>query len=320
MVRDPRRGAALFVVLLFSAFLSALAAAAMRTGLSGARAAAVFADAVRADELGRGAADALAYRLATGDDEARRGGAIGLRLPGADVTVDYLSESARVDANLAPVPLVAALLAAAGADASETEAAAARIARFRAEAAQRARPDPATGDDAQPVGGLAALRASVDAMGPATKPKPSTQPLALRDTAEVAHAWGLSDALTRRVLPSLTVSNGTATVDPVLADRQVVLALVGADERADDYLRRRRQGFADKDSALALLPVPSRDFAAFKDAPAVRAVARVRLANRFERRYEMILAPAPAAPGQPAPASGGERGGVTVVVSWRKLP
>ena len=336
---DPRRGAALFVVLMFAAFLGGLAASAMRTGLSGARAAAVFADGIRADALGRGAADAVAYRLATGDAAAKRGGAIGLRLPGADVTIDYLSESARVDVNAAPVSLIAALLAASGAEPSEAEAAAARISAFRAAAAARAKPAQATDGTgtSPPLGGLAAIRASVDALGPAAKPKTTAGPAAIRDLSEVAAAWGLSDALARRVLPSLTVSSGAATVDPVLAGRPVLLALLGGEERADDYIQRRQAGFVDKDSALALLPVPSRDFAGFTDSPAVRAVARVRLANRYERRYEIVLAPGATAtpavsagvvaqpsPGQPpAPvATPGAAGTAppSVVVSWRKLP
>ncbi len=175
------------------------------------------------------------------------------------------------------------------------------------------------------AGGLAALRAAVDALGPAAKPQPSAQPIAIRDTSDVAQAWGLSDAMARRLMPSLTVSNGTATVDPVLAGRTVVLALLGGEERVDDYLERRRQGFVDKDSALALLPVPARDFVAFTDAPAVRAVARVRLADRFERRYEMILAPPPPAPSAPgsepaAAPAGQDQAAVPVVVSWRELP
>ena len=324
-MRDGRRGAALFIVLVLSAFLAGLAAVASRTGLSGARAAAVFADGVRADELGRGAGAALAVRLATGDAAARRGGTVALRLPEADVTIDYLSESARVDVNLAPVGLLAALAGAAGADPGEADALAARVTRFRADAAARAAAAP-TGDGSAPAGGLAALRAAVDALGPARKPPPAAQPAAIRDVSEVVGAWGLSASLAGRLLPLLTVANGTATVDPVLAGRTVVLALVGGDERADDYLRRRRLGFVSKDSALDLLPVPARDFVAFDDVPAVRALARVRLADRFERRYEMILAPppepAPAAGAAPAPGAsspGQGRRPVPVVVAWRKL-
>lgn len=320
-MRDRRRGAALFIVLMFSAFLAALAAAAMRTSLSGVRAAAAFADGVRADELGQGAADALAYHLATGDAAAKRGGAIALRLAGADVTIDYLSESARVDANLAPVPLVAALAAAAGAEPSEAESIAANVTQFRAEAAARAKAAPAGSGAAPPLGGVAAIRASIDALGPAAKPKPASQPVAIRDTSEIARAWGLSDDLTRRMLPSLTVANGKPTVDPVLAGRLVVLALVGGDERADDYLIRRRQGFVDKGSALALLPLPSQDFVSFEDVGAVRALVRVRVAKRLERRYELILAPpasaAPAGVQRPGPAGPAT---LPVTVSWRKLP
>ena len=321
MSRDGRRGAALFVVLVFSAFLAALAAAAVRTGLSGARAAAAFADGVRADELGRGAAQALAYRLATGDDEARRGGAVAIRLPAADVTIDYLSESARVDANLAPVALLAALAAAAGAEPSEAEALAGRVTRLRAQAEARAKAAAAPpGGASPPGGGLAALRAAVDALGPAAKPKPAAATVAIRDIAEIEEAWALPGGLARRLMPWLTVSNGTATVDPVLAGRTVVAALLGDDGRVDDYLRRRQQGFVDKDSALALLPVPARDFVAFKDVAAVRAVARVTLADRFERRYEMVLAPVPASAAPGAAGAGQGRPALPVVVSWRKLP
>ena len=333
MVTERRRGAALFVVLLFSAFLAGLAATAWRTSLSGTRAATAFADLVRADELGRGAAAALAYRLATGDEAAKRGGAIGLRWPGADVTIDYVSESARVDVNLAPVSLIAALVVASGGEEREAEAVAARVTQFRSEAAARAGATAGAGpgsgtDKASAAGGLAALRASIDALGPAAKPKTGPQVIAIHDTAEVAEDWGLTDAVARRLLPSLTVSSGAATVDPVLAGRPVLLALLGGDERVDDYIGRRHQGFTDKESALALIPVPARDFVAFNDAKAIRAVVRVKLANGFERRYEMVLAPSATADVEPAkPAPEGtpppprrERGAVPILVSWRKLP
>ncbi len=300
-------------MLLFSAFLAALAAAAMRTGLSGARAAAVFADGVRADALGRGAADALAFRLATGDAAARRGGAIGLRLPGADVTVDYLSESARVDANAAPVPLIAALLAAAGAEPAEAEAAAARVARFRADAAARAKAGPAprpaapASRTAPPAGGgLAALRAAVDALGPAAKPKPRRGPG--RDPRPVRGRGGLGP-VRRAGAPRPAVAHREQRLRHRRPGAGGPHGAAGAARRRRArrrlHARRRRQGFVDKDSALALLPVPSRDFAGFDDVPAVRAVARVRVANRYERRYEIVLAP-PAPPSR-VPAGRGRR-------------
>jgi len=308
LVKAPkRRGAALFVVLLFSAFLAGLAASAMRTSLSGVRAAAVFADVMRADELGRGAGDILAYHLATASVSAKRGGRIEVRLPTADIVVDYLSESARVDVNLAPVELIAALLGAAGVDPAEVGAAADRIIRFRAAGT---REEAARAPAANPAG-LAAITAQLNAIRPSGNAPPP--PLAIGDIGEVARAWGLSDELAKRTLPFLTVSNGTAKVDPVLADRLVVAALVGADERVDDYLTRRQQGFVNKDSALELLPVPARTFVDFKDSAAVRAVVSVTVAHRLQRRYEMVLAP------RAAQGAATASDAVSVVVSWRKL-
>ncbi len=349
----PQRGAALFIVLLFSAFLAGLAAAAMRMSLSGARAAAVFADVARADALGEGAADILASYLAEGDAAGRRGGSIEVRLPDANVQVDYVSESARIDVNLAPLPLIIGLLGAAGGDQDEVASVANRIAAFRA-AAQAKRSPGASGappigamSDTAPAQGAAgvgaaaisgfAAGASAQSTGSASGAAPAL-PLAIHDMSEVTTAWALPEGLARRILPVLTVSNGTATVDPVLADRLVVAALLGSDERVDDYLNRRQQGFADKASALALLPVPTHAFASFKDSEAVRAIVRVSVSHRFERRYEMVLAPLKgqargagagglAAAGTPlgaASAGAGSNGaassgGVPVVVSWRKL-
>lgn len=288
---DRRRGAALFIVLTFAALLAELAATAMSDSLSGARAAAAFADVTRADELGRAAGDVLAYHLATGGDAAKRGGALAVRLGDADIRIDYLSESARVDVNAAPVALIAGLLAAAGAEPGEVAAITDRVTRFRGVASAPAQPP---GQEAPP-----------DAPAP---PAPQQPARTLQLAAEAVDAWDIPADLAREVLPALTAANGSAKVDPVLASRLVVKALVGTDDaRVDDYVEKREQGFANAAAALALLPVPAQAFAGFADVPAVRAVARVSLAHRIERRYEMVLA----RPNGPARAP--------VVVSWRRL-
>ena len=323
-----RRGAALPIILLFAALLAGLAASAMRSSLSGVRAASAMAEAARADELGRGAAEALAYHLATHDPAAQRGGRLRLRLPEAEIDIDYRSESARIDANLAPLPLITALLVAGGAEPAEAADATDRVRRFRERAARKAGPGApgAAGGTPEPVslvsdGGSPALSgtqappaASPPApSGPGTEPKP----LAIRDTAEVTRAWGLPDGLARRVLPSLTVSNGTPQVDPILAGKLVLQALFGSDERVDDYLARRASGFATEDSATELLPIASKAFVGFHDSEAVRADVRVKLPHGFARRYEMVLASARSSgSAASAPASSS----VPVVVSWRPRP
>ena len=128
-----QRGAALFIVLMFAAVLSGLAAVAMRSSMSGARAAALYADVMQADELGRATADLVAHYVETGGPERRRGGGFEVRLHKVNIAIDYVSESGRVDANEAPLELIGALLAAAGASSSEVEAIEAGIVRFRSQ-------------------------------------------------------------------------------------------------------------------------------------------------------------------------------------------
>lgn len=300
---DRRRGAALVVVLMFSALIAGLAGATVRDGLSAVRAARVFADVVQADELGRAAADIVAYQLLTGPDDMRRGGSIAVQLKGAEVSIDYVSESARIDINTAPVGLISALLSAAGADQGEVTAIAGRITAFRGRPAP-GRPGPGA---AAPGAAPAAPSSLVAALPQANTPGPPAR--SIQVAAEVTQAWGLPDGLAQRVLPSLTTANGTPQVDPVLADRLVLAALFdGSDTRVDDYVERREQGFASPDSALALLPVPSQALVGFRDVGAVRAIARVTVARRFERRYEMIVVPSEL------------NGRMPVVSSWRKLP
>lgn len=289
---DPRRGAALFIVLMFAALLAFLAAAVMKTGVSGARAAQVFADAARADALGASAGDIVVYQLMTGNADTHRGGSLSVRLPGAEITIDYVSESARVDVNTGSIKLISAVLAAAGCEPPLIASVAARIQASRAAfAGRRIAAEPAS-DPTTPPGTL-------------EQPKPVPQSAT---PIEVAGTWGLPDDILRRIVPMLTVASGSKGVDPILADRTVLAALLGGDdERVDDYIERRSRGFVNSASALELLPVPAQTMVDFEDSQAVRATARVSIAGRFQRRYAMVVA---------APAGSAQR---PVVIEWRKV-
>ena len=272
------RGAALIVVLMFAALLSGLAAVALQGATSGARAATVFLDAMRADELGRAAGDALAFEIMHGGPGAARGGAFAIHLAQAEIAVEYLSESARVDLNNAPVDLIVAVLAAAGAEPEAIGVARTRILADRAPT-PAAPPPPATDAFGRPVAQQAAFA-------------PPPQPVALIESpAEAVARWGLPAAVAARALPAFTVASGAGTVDPMLADRLVLAALLGDEARVDDYIARRGQGFVDTGSAVALLPVPAQAFAGFADVSAVRAQVRVTVAHRFKRAYEIVLDP-----------------------------
>ncbi len=314
-----RRGAALLIVLAFCALLSSLAAVVLRGSLSGARAAAAFEKVTQADELGLAVGDLVLSYVSTGPVERRRGGRFDVRLPGAEIEVAYVSESARIDANAAPPELIAALLRTAGAEPTEVATALDRIAVLRSPAAAPAAPGaaPSAGADAgtaAPLGRDASVTPVSTATAPPVLPNQpavgaqANAVLPIQSVADVARAWGLGDALAARVLPALTVASRAPKIDPVLAARTVVLALFGGDaDRTDDFLQRRVQGFTTRDSELLLVPVEARSFVGFDDAAALRAVARVTLAGGFSRRYEVVLGPVQG------------RGQDLKVLSWQKI-
>jgi len=264
----PRRGAALIVVLVFAALISSLTAVALRSAVSGAAASVVFVDEMRANEMGRAAADLVAYQLRFGGPEAKRGGALTARLATCEVTVEYLSEAARIDVNTASPKLIAALFLAAGAEPDDVAAIANRIQLTRRPAvASRIAPSSAAGNEILPNAIMVRLEQIMD-------------------------AWQIPEALFRSVRPALTVSNRSGNVDPTLAGRLVLTALMNGDaERADQFMERRNSGFTTPNQVLAQFPVETRSFVNASGLAPVRAFARVNVAGRFARSYEFVVAP-----------------------------
>lgn len=257
-----RRGATLVVVLVFIAFVSSLLSAASRIASSSALAATTFANAMRSDELGRAAVHLVARQVSSGDPEAKRGGAFVAYFADAKIAIDYVSETARVDINLAPPKFLGALFRAAGADTERAAEITDRIIAWRRLVAKAA-------------------------VGP------------LEHVFAIADAWGVSQPLIEAVGPALTVASGSGKVDPLTADRLVVAALLGGEGfRVDEFLARRRRGFTSEAEALDAIAPDMLAFAGFSAAKAYRAVARVTVGGRFERRYEFVVAP-PEAPDEP---------------------
>ncbi|HEY0330282.1 MAG TPA: hypothetical protein VGC77_14435 [Rhodopseudomonas sp.] len=269
---DPRRGAALIVVLVFTSLIAGLAVVTTRSSLSSAAAGAVFLDEMRADRLGRDAADVVAYQLQSEDPQARRGGSFAVHLPSSDIAVDYVSEMARIDVNAAPPKLLANLFIAAEVEPDLAAEIAGRIERLRG----RSRAPNA----AQPNASSAPAAGAQAEAGPA-----------LLRTEQIIDAWGVPDSLYRAIQPALTVASKSSKVDPTLAGRLVVTALMEGDEdKADDFIDRRSRGFLSAEEALTQLPAATRGFAGFGAPQAVRAVAHVTLARRFRRDYEIVMA------------------------------
>ncbi len=108
----------------------------------------------------------------------------------------------------------------------------------------------------------------------------------------IAEAWDISPALLKKVSASLTLANPYGKVDPILANKQIVQALFDSRPlQAEDFLQRRERGFATEGEALTAVPAETQIYVGFSPAQAYRARVRVRIMNRFERSYEMVVVP-----------------------------
>jgi general secretion pathway protein K len=278
----PRRGAALFVTLLFAALISDLTIVALRTAQSGVFAASVYLDEMRADELGRAAVDMVAYQIISpSDPDARRGGSLFAHFAISRVMIDYVSETARIDVNGAPPHLIAALFEAVGAD-PQSAADIARRADQRRKSARRT------------SGGGAA---AADLLA-----SPLARPELIMD------AWNVPGPLYQAAAPALTVSSRVSRVDPTLASRLVVLALMDGDERrTDEFMDRRQRGFINAQEMAAQFPISMRSFIGPAQTQAFRGTARVVVSNRLERSYEFIIL-------------AGSGAGQVRLASWQAVP
>ena len=189
--RASDRGIALISVLWVGVVLGALAAAVMalsRSDLDLARSLRVQAEAeLAADSAARTAIYALVNRADTA--LAADGSVAAWSAGGAELRVEASSEHGRVDLNLAPPDLIAAVLVEAGAEAGEAERLAAAIVDF------------ADADDALTPSG--AERPDYVAAG-----LPGPKDAAFEREAELLGVLGMPGELYRRVADAVTVHSG----------------------------------------------------------------------------------------------------------------
>lgn len=227
------------MVLILVAFTSSLLAAASRTMTSSALAAATFSKVMRADELGRTAEDLVIFWASAEDRADKRGGAFVAHFSDAEVFIEYVSESARIDINNARPELIVALFRALGADLKQAFDLAPRIAASR----------------------LAVV---------------SLEPSHFDHLAAIGPAWSAPQDLIDAAAPALTVASGAARVNPLIADRWVIAALIDSNGlRVDQFLARRQLGFASEAEALDALAPEKKSDVGFDAAPVYRARARV---------------------------------------------
>ena len=195
-----------------------------------------FDAALEVEMLKTAGAELAAYQLSTPATVRRpTRGHFGFRLAKSSVTVEYLSEAARINLNMAPRIMIAGLFASLGADPVAAAGFADRVVAWRSD------PKPDAQDE---EGGL--YRSAGLTYLPRRAPFSSAEELWL--------VLGLPATLVERSLPFLTVYSGIAEINVLDAPPQVIAALPDmTDARLDAFLSSREQLPPDPDLVLGAL-------------------------------------------------------------------
>jgi general secretion pathway protein K len=220
-----QRGFIIVAVLWMIAALGLLAAIYTRFALATAVSASVHEDRLRANGLISAGVEMSAFQLiayqASPAEQRPTKGAFSFRLGRVSVTVDYQSEAARIDLNVASREMIAGLFRTFGAEPETANSYADRIIGWRTPGAQ-------TGDDPE----VTAYRVA----GIAYKPRQGP----FQSTAETWLVLGIPPVLKERALPFLTVYSGQANVDAENAAPEVVASLPNmTPERLGNVLQLR---------------------------------------------------------------------------------
>ena len=193
--------AVLWIVAALAALASVYAVFLANTSMS----ASIYGHRLKTEALITAAVELTAYRLIGFDDASRpSSGAFDFQIGGSHIGVEFRSEGARIDLNLAPKPLLSGLLVALGAKPEDAGSFADRIIAWRTK---------------PPPGGQ---NPEVDAykdMGYRPRQAP------FQNTAELRLVRDLPAALVDAALPFVTVFNGKAEIDINEAAPEVIAAL-----------------------------------------------------------------------------------------------
>jgi len=246
-LRSGRDGFIVVAVLWILAALATLVAIFSMYVINTATAFTVHDERLQAEALTRAALELTVYQ-ATAAPQAQQGqqaqpvqqaqpirGTFAFRLGNAAVNAEFMSESARIDLNVAPKELLSGLFAGLGASRGQADYYADRIIGWRS-------PPP---DDNSP-NEAANYRTAGMLYGPRGAPFPHTGELAL--------VLGIPEVMVERALPYLTVYSGQPQVNIFAAPPQVLAAVPGMDPgRLQAILVQRAAAPQNEQTAQALL-------------------------------------------------------------------
>jgi len=269
-VFGSERGFVLVAVLWLLAALAALAAIFSAFLANSARAIAVNDNALQTEALVSAAVELTAYQLGLSGDARPGRGSFHTRLNGAEMSVSFVAESARIDLNHAPKPLLAGLMSVLGAAPEQASDYADRLIGWRTQAT----PDSAGGEDAL-------YRAAGLTYGPRLGPFAHVNELGL--------VLGLPPALVERALPFITVFSGLNGVDPANAPPEVIAALPGMTPLIlKQFLDDRPNIGNDAQAITRALGAAAASISTDKS-NAYRILIRLRLRNGWQTASEVVI-------------------------------
>jgi general secretion pathway protein K len=236
-----------------------------------ARALALNDATVQAQALVSAGVELAAYRLQLAGEDARPAqGSFRVRLNGAEISVSFVSEAARVDLNAAPKELLGGLLSALGANEDEAREGADRIIAWRTKPAE------------ETAGNEDALYQAAGRSYP-----PRQAPFAHVD--ELGLVLGLTPALVERALPFVTVFSGASGVDVLNAAPEVIAALPGMTPLILKQFLGDRATLPNDDAAIAAALGGAKANATTQKSQAYRILTRIRFPNGRETASEIVI-------------------------------
>jgi general secretion pathway protein K len=268
---NGERGFVIVAVLWLVAALAALAVIFSAYLSNSARALALNDQALQVEALVSAGVELTAYQLRLADEQARPArGVFRTQLNGAQLSVSFVSEAARIDLNAASKELLAGLLSVLGASTEDANQYADRIIGWRT----RATRESADSEDALY---LAAGRTY----------SPRQAPFA--HVNELALVLGLPPALIERALPFVTVFSGAPGVDVLNAAPEVVAALPGMTPLVLKQFLADRGSLPNDPAAIATALGGAKGTATIQKSQAYRIEIRIRFPTGRQAASEVVI-------------------------------
>ena len=271
VARSSQQGFVLVAVLWLLAALAALATIFSLYLSNSARALALNDTALQTQALVSAGVELAAYRLRlAGEDSGPAQGSFRVRLNGAEISVSFVSEAARVDLDAAPKELLGGLLSALGANEDEAREGADRIIAWRTKPAE------------ETAGNEDALYQAAGRSYP-----PRQAPFA--HVNELGLVLGLTPELVERALPFVTVFSGASGVDALIAPAQVIAALPGMTPLTLKQFLQDRATLPNDNEAIAAALGEAKANATTQKSRAYRILTRIGLPGGRETASEIVI-------------------------------